>query len=184
MRDVEPFFNTTFIHSYDLTLIHTTVGISHVRHEPLCSTCSELISRIVCTMEGTAFSCLSLLSLWMPRTLPRGNWYVCNDATVAKCSIDDALKAETYVAFYRKIEDGDWSLKMMHATAPSACRISGQVTQTQLPNDAPLIWCSSITKVRTQTGWAKPAVNKGSQVRHSKSPEFHQYQLLPTRQDL
>lgn len=53
------------------------------------------------------FSCLSLLSLWMPRTLPRGNWYFCNDATVAKCSIDDALKAETYVAFYRKIEDGD-----------------------------------------------------------------------------
>ena len=40
----------------------------------------------------------------------RGNWYFCNDATVAKCSLDDALKAETYVAFYRKIasEDADW----------------------------------------------------------------------------
>lgn len=41
------------------------------------------------------------------RSLEEGNWYFCNDATVAKCSIDDALKAETYVAFYRKIEDGD-----------------------------------------------------------------------------
>ena len=58
-------------------------------------------------MEGTVFFCLRLLSLWIPRTLPRGNWYFCNDATVAKCSLDDALKAETYVAFYRKIEDGD-----------------------------------------------------------------------------
>ena len=86
------------------------------------------------------------LDAWMPRTLSRGNWYFCNDATVAKCSIDDALKAETYVAFYRKIEDGDWSLKMMHATAPSGCRINGQVTQTQLPDDAPLIWSAQLLR--------------------------------------
>ena len=33
--------------------------------------------------------------------------YFCNDAVVTKCSLEDVLKAETYVAFYRKIEEND-----------------------------------------------------------------------------
>ena len=53
----------------------------------------------------------SLETNWVLFFLPRGNWYFCNDANVTKCSLEDALKAETYVAFYRKIasEDADWN---------------------------------------------------------------------------
>ena len=52
------------------------------------------------TMQGGHYTAYVNLG----SSLEGDSWYFCNDAVVTKCGLQDALKAEAYVAFYRKVE--------------------------------------------------------------------------------